>query len=80
MLKSVAKELPSNHYLKVKDSFIEVLLMKMYEHDFVEPQMQHRANKIRIIYDKLSRNDRIFLDLINRKAVKVDGQTNYFCH
>ena len=49
MLKSVAKELPSNHYLKVKDSFIEVLLMKMYEHDFVEPQMQHRANKIRII-------------------------------
>ena len=54
--------------------------MKMYEHDFVEPQMQHRANKIRINYDKLSRNDRIFLDLINRKAVKVDGQTNYFCH
>ena len=30
---------------KVKDSFIKVLLMKMYEHDFAEPQLQNRANK-----------------------------------
>ena len=45
----------------------------MYEHDFVEPQLQHCANKISINYDKLSRNDRRSLDLIDQKAVKVNG-------
>ena len=45
----------------------------MYEHDFVEPQLQHCANKISFSYDKLSRNDRRFLDLMDQKAVKVDG-------
>ena len=45
----------------------------MYEHDFVEPQLQHCANKISINYDKLSRNERRFLDLMDQKAVKVDG-------
>ena len=29
---------------KVKDSFIKVLLMKMYENNFAEPQLQNRAN------------------------------------
>ena len=47
--------------------------MKMYEHDFVEPQLQHYANKISINYDKLSRNNRRFLDLMDQKKVKVDG-------
>ena len=47
--------------------------MKMYEHDFVEPQLQHCANKIGINYDKLSGNKRRFLDLMDQKAVKVDG-------
>ena len=47
--------------------------MKMYEHDFVECQLQHCANKISINYDKLSWNDRRFLDLMNQKVVKVDG-------
>ena len=69
--------LPSNHYFtqshKVRDTSIESLLMKMYKHDFVEPQLQHCANKISINYDKLSRNDRRFLNLMDQKAVKVDG-------
>ena len=69
--------LPSNHYFtqsdKVRDTFIEGLSMKMYEHDFVEPQLQLCANKISINYDKLSRKDGRFLDLIDQKAVKVNG-------
>ena len=45
----------------------------MYENDLVEPQLQHCTNKISINYDKLSRNDRRFLDLMDQKAIKVDG-------
>ena len=59
--------------VKVRDTSIEVSLMKMYEHDFVEPLLQHCANKIGINYDKLSRNKRRFLDSMDQKAVKVDG-------
>ena len=47
--------------------------MKMYENDFVEPQLQQCANKISINCDELSRNDRRFFDLTDQKAVKVDG-------
>ena len=47
--------------------------MKMYEHDSAEPQLQHCDNKISIDYDKLSRNDRRFLDLMEQKLVKVAG-------
>ena len=47
--------------------------MKIYKHDFVEPQLQHCANKISINDDKLSRNKRRFLDSMDQKAVKVDG-------
>ena len=40
----------SNHYFtqydKVRDTAIEGLLMKLYEHDSIEPQLQHCANKI----------------------------------
>ena len=64
MVKSVVTGLPSNHYFtqsdKVRDTSVEGLLMKIYEHDFVEPQLQHYANKVSINYDKLSRNDRRF--------------------
>ena len=77
MVKFVVTGLPSNHYFmqsdEVRDTSIEGLLMKMYEQSFVEPQLQHWANKISINYDKLSRNDRRFLDLMDQKAVKVDG-------
>ena len=77
MVKSVVTGLPSNHYFrqsdKVKDTSIEGLFMKMYEHDFVEPQLQHCDNKISITYEKFSRNDRRFLNLMDQKAVKVDG-------
>ena len=49
MVKSVVTGLPSNHYFrqsdKVKDTSIEGLFMKMYEHDFVEPQLQHCDKK-----------------------------------
>ena len=51
-VKSVVVGLPSNHYFtqsnKVRDNPTEGLLMKMHEHDFIEPQLQHRANKINI--------------------------------
>ena len=77
MVKSVVTRLPSNHYFtqcdKVKDTSVEGLLMKMYEHDFAELQLQQCDNKISINYDKLSRNDRRFLNLMGQKAVKVDG-------
>ena len=77
MVKSVVTGLFSNHYFtqsdKVRNTSIESLLMKMYEDDFVESQLQHCANKIGINYDKLSRNNKRFLDLMDQKAVKVGG-------
>ena len=78
MVKSVVTWLPSNHHFtqsdKVKDTSIEGLFMKMYEHNFVKPQLQHCDNKISINSDKLSRNDRISSNLMDQKAVKVDGR------
>ena len=69
MVKSVITGLPLNHYFvqydKVRDTSIEGLLMKMYKCNFVEPQLQHCANKISINYDKLSRN--------NNKIFRSDG-------
>ena len=77
MVKSVVIELHSNHYFtqydKVRDTAIEGLLMKLYEHGSIEPQLQHCANKIIINYDNLSRKDWRILDLMDQKAVKVDG-------
>ena len=53
MVKSVVTGLTSNHYFtqsdQVRDTSIAGLLMKMYKHDFVEPQLQHCANKISIM-------------------------------
>ena len=57
MVKSLVTGVCSNHDFtqsdKVRNTSIEGLLMKMYKHDFVEPQLQHRANKISMNYDKL---------------------------
>ena len=50
MVKFVVTGLPSSHYFtqsdQVRDTSIEGLSMKMYDHDFVEPQLQHHVNKI----------------------------------
>ena len=77
LVKSVVTGFASNHYFtqsdKVRDTSVEGLLMRIYEHNFVESQLQHSAYKISINYDKLSGNDRRFLDLMDKKAVKVDG-------
>ena len=77
MVKSMVIEPHSNHYFtqydKVRDTAIEGLLMKLYEHDSIEPQLQHCANKIIINYDNLSRKDWRILDLMDQKAVKMDG-------
>ena len=57
MVKSLVTGVRSNHDFtqsdKVRNTSIEGLLMKMYKDDFVEPQSQHRANKISMNYDKL---------------------------
>ena len=58
---------------KVRDTCIEGLLMKMGDRNFVERQLQRRVNKKSIIYDKLSRNDRILFRFDGRKNSKVDG-------
>ena len=77
MVKSVVTGLLSNHYFtqsdKIRDTSIECLLMKMYDHDFGKPHLQHCANKISTNYNKSSNNDRKFLDLMDQKAVKIDG-------
>lgn len=55
VVKFVATGPPSNHYFKgsnkVRDTFIESLLMKIFEKDFVGLQFQHHANKLIINYD-----------------------------
>ena len=55
MVKSVVTGIPSNHYftrsVKVKDASIEGLSIKIYKRDFIEPQLQHRDNKISINCD-----------------------------
>ena len=55
MVKSVVTGIRSNHYftrsVKVKDASIEGLSIKIYKRDFIEPQLQHRDNKISINCD-----------------------------
>ena len=76
MVKPAVTGLPSNHYFtqlnKVRGASIEGLWMKMHEHNFVEPQLQHRTTKISINYDTLLKNNKRFLNLMDQKAVKVD--------
>ena len=69
---------PGPHYLtvltKVRETFTEKMLEKIQEHDFVEPESQYSLdNKITLNYDNLSKNDRKFLELMERKAAKIDG-------
>ena len=69
---------PGRHYFivptKVRETSIENMLKKIYEHDFVEHESQYSVNnKINFNYDNLSKNDRRFLQLRKREAVKIDG-------
>ena len=49
-------------------------MKKIYEHDFVEPESQYYVNnKIYLNYDNLSKNDRRFLEVVEREAVRLDG-------
>ena len=78
MLASVDTVKPGRHYFivptKVRETSIQKMLKKIYEHDFVEPESQYSVNnKINLNYDNLSKNDRRFLELMEREAVKIDG-------
>ena len=69
---------PESHYFTVPTGVrkisIESVLKKTYEHDFVEPESQYCANnKINFNYDSLSKNDRRFLGLMKKEAVRIDG-------
>ena len=73
---------PGSHYFavptKVRETSIESMLKKIYEHDFVEPESQYCVNnKTKLNYDNLSKNDRRLLDLMEREAVKIDGHYQY---
>ena len=68
---------PGRYYFtvltKVRETSVEIMLKKIYEHDFIEPESQYSVNnKINLNYDNLSKNDRTFLELIEREAVKID--------
>ena len=63
MLASVDTVKPGRHYFivptKVRETSIQKMLKKIYEHDFVEPESQYSVNnKICFNYDNLSKNDR----------------------
>ena len=78
MFTSADKVKPGGHYFtvptKVRETSIESMLKKIYEHDFFEPESQYCVNnKINPNYDNLSKNDRRFLDLMEGEAVKIDG-------
>ena len=50
------------------------MLKKIYEHEFAEPGSKYCVNnKINLNYDNLSKNERRFLELIEREAVKITG-------
>ena len=68
---------PGSYYFtvptKVRETSIESMLKKIYEHDFVEPESQCcMNNKIILNYDNLSKNDRRFLELMEREAARID--------
>ena len=59
---------------KVRETSIKNMLKKIYEHDFVEPELQYSINnKINLNYSNLSKNGRRFLELMERETVKIDG-------
>ena len=65
---------PGRHYFTVptkRETFIESMLKKVYEHDFVEPESQYCVNnKINLNYDNLSKNDKRFLELMEREGLQ----------
>ena len=77
MVTSVDTMKAKNHFFtvptEVKETSIESMLEKIYKNDFVEPELQYCANKINLNYDNLSNNDRKFLELMGKEAVKIDG-------
>ena len=78
MLASTDTVKPGCHYftvpIKVRETSIEKMLKKIYKHDFVEPESQYSFNnKINFNYDNFSKNDRRFLELMEREAVKING-------
>ena len=77
MVTSVDTMKAKNHFFtvptEVKETSIESMLGKIYKNDFVEPELQYCANKINLNYDNLSKNDRKFLELMGKEAVKIDG-------
>ena len=80
MLPSADKVKPGCHYFtvptKVRETSTEKMLKKICKHDFVEPESQYSVNnKVNLNYDNLSKNDRRFLGLMKREAVKIDGHS-----
>ena len=76
MFTSAATVKPGSHYFtvptEVRETSIKSMLKKIYEHNFVEPESLYC--KINLNYDNLSKNDRRFLELMEREAVRIDGQ------
>ena len=78
MITSADTMKPGSHYFtvptEVRETFIRSMLKKIYEHDFVEPELQYCVNnKINHNYDNLSKNDMKLLELMERETVKIDG-------
>ena len=76
MLTSANLVKTGRHYFsvltKVRETSIENILKKIYEHDFVDLSHPYSVNnKINLNYDNLSRNNRRFLELMERKSVKI---------
>ena len=63
-----------NILCQLKGNFHRKHVEENLQHDFVEPEPQYSVNyKINLNYDNLSKNDRRFLELMEREAVKIDG-------
>ena len=78
MLASADTVKPGRHSFTVPTEVIETSIenmsKKIYKHDFVEPELQYSVNnKINLNYGNLSKNDRRFLGLMEREAVKISG-------
>ena len=68
IVKSVVTWLRSNHYFTQSDKRYVYWRFVDRNFEYVEPQLQHRVNKMIISCDKISRNDRRFLDLMEQKV------------
>ena len=73
---------PGSHFFtvptKVRETSIESMLGKTYEHDFVEPESRYCVNKkINFNYENLSKKNKRFLKLMEREAVKINGHYQF---